>query len=161
VLERTALDASGALISTGETFTVNCDLVVRSVGYRGVGLEDAPFDSDRAVVPNAAGRVLGSGAPVDGLYVAGWIKRGPSGIIGTNKKDAAETVHAVLEDAQLMLSRADRPGIDGLLPAGHEVVHMDGWRSVDAGERAAGAARGRERTTEHDRARLLDLAAGR
>ena len=161
VLERTALDASGALVSTGETFTVDCDLVVRSVGYRGVGLDDSPFDPDRAVVPNTAGRVLDGGVPVAGLYVAGWIKRGPSGIIGTNKKDAAETVQSLLADAQTMLGGVDRPGIDGLLSAGHQVVHMDGWRSVDAGERAAGAARGRERTTEHDRARLLDLAAGR
>ncbi len=161
VLERTALDAAGGLVSTGETFTVKCDLVVRSVGYRGVGLDDAPFDSDRAVVPNVAGRVLEGGAPVTGLYVAGWIKRGPSGIIGTNKKDAAETAQSLLADALSMLGGAARLGIDGLLPAGHQVVHIDGWRLVDAGERAAGVARGRERTTEHDRARLLDLAAGR
>jgi ferredoxin--NADP+ reductase len=105
--------------------------------------------------------VLDGGAPVTGLYVAGWIKRGPSGIIGTNKKDAAETVQALLADAPSMLVGAARLGIDGLLPAGHQVVHIDGWRLVDAGERAAGVARGRERTTEHDRARLLDLAAGR
>ena len=161
VLERTALDADGALVSTGETLTVKCDLVVRSVGYRGVGLADAPFDEDRAVVPNAAGRVLQGGSPVSGLYVAGWIKRGPSGIIGTNKKDAAETVQSLLADAESLGSGDERPGIDGLLPVGHQVVFIDGWRSVDAGERAAGVARGRERTTEHDRARLLDLAAGR
>ena len=80
---------------------IPCGLVLRSVGYRGVALPGVPFDDDRGVIPNADGRVLDAGGePIAGLYCAGWIKRGPSGVIGTNKKDAAETVEHVLEDAE-------------------------------------------------------------
>src|SRR6185312_731205 len=94
VRNRLEPDASGALraVATGETETLDCGIVFRSVGYRGVELPGVPFDDSRGTIANERGRV----AP--GVYAAGWIKRGPSGVIGTNKKDATETVELLLED---------------------------------------------------------------
>ena len=99
VLERTCLDSSGAFQGTGELETLEAQMVLRSVGYQSVPLDGVPFDERAAVVPNAAGRVLGpDGTPLPGEYVAGWLKRGPTGVIGTNKSDAAETVRSLLAD---------------------------------------------------------------
>jgi ferredoxin/flavodoxin---NADP+ reductase len=98
-LMRTAIDASGALAGTGQYETLNAQMVLRSVGYQSVPLPSVPFDERASVVPNALGRVLGpDGSPLPGEYVAGWLKRGPTGVIGTNKSDAAETVRCLLED---------------------------------------------------------------
>jgi ferredoxin/flavodoxin---NADP+ reductase len=98
-LERTAIDASGALGGTGKFETLDVQMVLRSVGYQSVPLPGVPFDQRASVVPNAQGRVLGpDGSPLPGEYVAGWLKRGPTGVIGTNKSDAAETVRCLLED---------------------------------------------------------------
>ena len=98
-LERTAIDASGAFGGTGEYETLDAQMVLRSVGYQSVPLPGVPFDARGSVVPNALGRVLGpDGSPLPGEYVAGWLKRGPTGVIGTNKSDAAETVRCLLED---------------------------------------------------------------
>jgi ferredoxin--NADP+ reductase len=158
VVERTTVDETGAH-GTGETYEVGAQLVVRSVGYRGVGLEGVPFDDRRNVIPNVEGRVVDAdGTAVPGLYVAGWIKRGPTGIIGTNKKDAAATVASLLAD----LGDAPGKGGDGIVPLlaerGVDVVTFDGWKSIDAAERALGASRGRERTTIHDRNALMDAS---
>jgi ferredoxin/flavodoxin---NADP+ reductase len=98
-LERTRLDAAGALTGTGEHETLATQLVLRSVGYQSVPLPGVPFDERSSTVPNAAGRVLGpDGEPLPGEYVAGWLKRGPTGVIGTNKSDAAQTVRSLLAD---------------------------------------------------------------
>jgi ferredoxin/flavodoxin---NADP+ reductase len=98
-LERTHLDAAGDFGGTGAVEALDVQLVLRSVGYQSVPLPDVPFDSRACVVPNALGRVLGpDGEPLPGEYVAGWLKRGPTGVIGTNKSDAAETVKSLLED---------------------------------------------------------------
>jgi ferredoxin/flavodoxin---NADP+ reductase len=98
-LERTAIDASGKFGGTGQLETLEAQMVLRSVGYQSVPLPGVPFDERASVVPNDLGRVLGpDGAPLPGEYVAGWLKRGPTGVIGTNKSDAAETVRALLED---------------------------------------------------------------
>ncbi|TML25585.1 MAG: NADP oxidoreductase, partial [Actinobacteria bacterium] len=73
--------------------TIECGLVLRSVGYQAVPLPDVPFEERRFVLPNERGRVLRlEGAPLRGVYAVGWIKRGPTGILGTNKRDAEETV---------------------------------------------------------------------
>ena len=99
VLERTRLDENGAFQGTGELETLDTQMVLRSVGYQSVPLDGVPFDERNAVVPNAAGRVLGpDGQPLPGEYVSGWLKRGPTGVIGTNKSDAAETVRSLLAD---------------------------------------------------------------
>jgi ferredoxin--NADP+ reductase len=98
-LERTAIDAGGKVGGTGQLETLDTQMVLRSVGYQSVPLPGVPFDPRASVVPNELGRVLGpDGAPLPGEYVAGWLKRGPTGVIGTNKSDAAETVRCLLED---------------------------------------------------------------
>jgi ferredoxin--NADP+ reductase len=98
-LERTAIDATGKFGGTGQLETLDAQMVLRSVGYQSVPLPGVPFDERASVVPNELGRVLDSdGSPLPGEYVAGWLKRGPTGVIGTNKSDAAETVRALLED---------------------------------------------------------------
>ncbi len=98
-LERTAIAPDGAFGGTGEFETLSAQMVLRSVGYQSVPLPGVPFDPRASVVPNALGRVLGEdGSPLPGEYVAGWLKRGPTGVIGTNKSDAAETIRCLLED---------------------------------------------------------------
>ncbi|HEY4700640.1 MAG TPA: FAD-dependent oxidoreductase, partial [Streptosporangiaceae bacterium] len=98
-LERTRLDENGVFQGTGEMETLDVQMVLRSVGYQSVPLDGVPFDERNAVVPNDQGRVLGpDGAPLPGEYVSGWLKRGPTGVIGTNKSDAAETVRSLLAD---------------------------------------------------------------
>jgi ferredoxin/flavodoxin---NADP+ reductase len=125
-LERTRLTESGALEGTGEFETVDAQLVLRSVGYQSVPLPGVPFDARTHTVPNANGRVLsGTGEPLPGEYVAGWLKRGPTGVIGTNKADAAETVQALLADLaggpDVSEGKLPRPGLlrrpDGGVPA--------------------------------------------
>ncbi len=98
-LERTRLDEQGAVTGTGEFETLGVQMVLRSVGYQSVPLPGVPFDERNYVVPNSEGRVLGpDGQPLPGEYVAGWLKRGPTGVIGTNKSDAAQTVRSLLAD---------------------------------------------------------------
>jgi ferredoxin--NADP+ reductase len=143
VRNRLEPDAAGALraVPTGETETLECGIVFRSVGYRGVALPGVPFDEERGTIANDRGRV----AP--GVYAAGWIKRGPSGVIGTNKKDATETVELLLEDLRDG-PRKYRPAgeIERLLAGrGVRLVLYPGWASIDEHERAAGEPLGRPR----------------
>ena len=149
-LERTAIDASGAFGGTGQFETLDTQMVLRSVGYQSVPLPGVPFDSRAWVVPNAAGRVLGpDGSPLPGEYVAGWLKRGPTGVIGTNKSDAAETVRCLLEDLAGGPGEGDTPlPRAGLLkfpeppaPAGAGAVESGAVES-GAVESGAGAAAG-------------------
>ncbi len=159
VVERTSIDSTGSAVGTGETFSLPAQLIVRSVGYRGTPIDDVPFDSRRNVIPNDEGRVLpDTGVPIKGLYVAGWIKRGPSGIIGTNKKDAAATVASLLLD----LSEEEPKGGDGItaLLAERGIVPIDvaGWQRIDAAEQALGAVKGRDRTTIHTTEELRSAA---
>jgi ferredoxin/flavodoxin---NADP+ reductase len=98
-LERTMLDAGGRLVGTGQFERLPVQMVLRSVGYQSVPLPGVPFDERSHTVPNTDGRVLGpDGQPLPGEYVAGWLKRGPTGVIGTNKSDAAQTVRSLLAD---------------------------------------------------------------
>jgi ferredoxin/flavodoxin---NADP+ reductase len=143
VRNRLEPDASGALraVPTGETESLACGIVFRSVGYRGIALPGLPFDEARATIANEHGRV----AP--GVYAAGWIKRGPSGVIGTNKKDAAETVELLLADLRDAPRKA-RPAeeLDRLLlERGVRPVVYTGWTSIDELERTAGEELGRPR----------------
>ncbi len=161
VVERTELSGDGGVVGTGELQRIPAQMVVRSVGYRGTALADVPFDAARNVIPHSDGRVERDGAVVPGEYVAGWIKRGPTGIIGTNKKDAAATVASLFADAGAgVLPAPQTPGgIDALLrERGVDVVVTSGWRSIDAAERDLGATRGRDRTTIHDTDDLLAAA---
>jgi ferredoxin--NADP+ reductase len=137
------------------------DMVLRSVGYRGVPIPGLPFDAERGIITNAAGRVLRDGAVVPGEYVAGWIKRGPSGVIGTNKHDAADTVRSLLADAPALPRRQVRdPGgiIDLLHQRDVQVVAWQGWEAIEALEIAAGRRRGAKQVKVAERELLLAAA---
>ena len=135
-LERTTLDDDGRVAGTGEFETIPAGIVLRSVGYQSVPLPGVPFDARAYVVPNDGGRVLGEdGRPRPGEYVAGWIKRGPTGVIGTNKADAAETVRALLSDLSTTKPLDDRPAIEELLDKqGVRVATYEDWLRIDAEE---------------------------
>jgi len=128
---------------TGERETIPCGLVLRSVGYLGVELPGVPFDEEAGVMPNEDGRVSGA----ERTYCAGWIKRGPSGVIGTNKKDAVETVEALLADARAgKLGAPSSADLAGLLDErGVLFVEYEGWQAIDAAERSMGEPLGRPR----------------
>jgi ferredoxin--NADP+ reductase len=157
-IERTAVDGDGRATGTGETEVLRADLVVRSVGYRGTSLPGLPVDHRTGTVPHEEGRVLRDGLPSAGEYVAGWIKRGPTGVVGTNKHDARETVASLLADAADGTLRVGGPVddlVDMLRAGGADPVLLDDWRAIDAAEVALGATRGRARTTLHEREALL------
>jgi ferredoxin--NADP+ reductase len=151
-------------VPTEERETFDCGLVFRSVGYLGVPLPDLPFEERRGTIRNDGGRVLGEeGEPVSGVYCAGWIKRGPTGIIGTNKKDATETVALLLEDLRAgRLRRDDAAGpeaVESLLASrGVRPVVYSGWMSIDEIERAAGEKLGRPRVKLRAWDELLEAA---
>jgi ferredoxin--NADP+ reductase len=137
---------------TGEEEVIECGLVLRSIGYRGQPLPGVPFDEGRGLIRNEGGRVTSDGGPCLGEYVVGWIKRGPSGVIGTNKKDAADTVARILEDAEQ--GRLNRPAdgsgepeaiaawLDEQVP---DHVTWGGWEAIDAHESQLGEPAGRPR----------------
>ena len=159
-------DESGAIRArdTGEREELECGLVLRSIGYKGVGLDGIPFDPDRGLIPNNGGRVVDpeSGEQVAGHYAVGWIKRGPSGVIGTNKKDALDTVNSIFEDleegrlpepsAQTRTPAGEAEDVAGVMPiaellderGGDHVTYM-GWQAIDRAEQAAGEPHGRPR----------------
>lgn len=166
VLERNELverpDGAIGASGTGATERLPASLVLRSVGYRGRGLPGFPFDDRKAVIPNDRGRVLGAdGSPLAGVYATGWIKRGPSGVIGTNKPDAVETAQSLLADpVRAIDADAARPeAVDALLQGrGVTVLDRDCWRRIDAAETTAGAAAGRPRVKLVTVQELLDAA---
>ena len=161
VRNRLEADDAGRIraVPTDDHETLPCGLVFRSVGYRGVALAEVPFDESRGTIRNVDGRVVDeSGAVVRGVYCAGWIKRGPTGVIGTNKKDATETVQHLFEDA-LVPKGATAAAVDALLAErGVRVVRADGWTAIDEAERAAGEALGRPRVKLTTWDGLLDAA---
>jgi ferredoxin--NADP+ reductase len=158
--------------STDEQETIDAGLVFRAIGYRGIPLPQVPFDERRGVIPNAGGRVSDpdSGAFVPGEYVVGWIKRGPSGVIGTNKKDAQETVDAMLADLGLgadgavaelhVPSQPDAGTVEALLRERQpQLVTYEGWEAIDRHERALGEQAGRPRVKLTRIDELLRVAA--
>ncbi len=159
-------DASGVrAVPTEEREIIPCGIVFRSIGYHGIALPGVPFDVRSGTMPNLDGRVLDdAGKPIPGLYCAGWIKRGPTGVIGTNKKDATETIDLLLADAEAgTLSSGQANGsIDELLAErGVEVVMYQGWEAIDASERARGADLGRPRVKLCTWEELLEAARDR
>jgi len=142
--ERTAPDGHGGVRGTGRLEDIEAQLVLRSVGYRGVPLEGLPFDAELGVVPHRAGRVLREGTAVPGEYVAGWIKRGPTGVIGTNRPDAKETVTSLLADAPtLVRHEASEDPLTALRAEGIEPVEWAGWEAIERAEAELGALLGR------------------
>jgi len=159
--ERTMINAAGTVDGTGELAVIPAQLVVRSVGYRGTPLSGVPFDSGTGRVPHAEGRVIRDGSFSSDEYATGWIKRGPTGVIGTNKSDAVETVASLLADIS-----------DGAITAGHLITELDellasrgihaldmpAWHRIDAAEITLGESHGRRRTTLAHRSELLAAA---
>jgi ferredoxin--NADP+ reductase len=144
--------------------TIECGLVLRSVGYRAVPLPDVPFDERYFVLPNERGRVLtADGERLPGVYAVGWIKRGPTGILGTNKRDAEETVGCLVEDlrAGLLSPPPSSDRIDARLAERKpDLVTVDGWRAIDAAELESGRSRERPRVKLASRDELLAAAGG-
>jgi ferredoxin--NADP+ reductase len=132
---------------TGRNETISTGLVFRSVGYRGVPIPGLPFDDKQGLVPNVDGRVTKDGELLPNVYVSGWIKRGPSGVIGTNKSDAVSTVQKMAEDiAGKALPPRPRAAIDDLLASRKvRVVTWADWRRIDRLERERGEAMGKVR----------------
>nr|WP_202501849.1 NADP oxidoreductase [Streptomyces sp. SID5785] len=160
-LERTRPDGDGGVRGTGGYEEIGAQLVLRSVGYRGMPPDGLPFDPVRGTVPHDAGRVLRGGRPAPGEYVAGWIKRGPTGVIGTNRSCAKETVASLLADAPGLLGRdLDGDPLDGLRAAGLHPVDWAGWRAIERAEAELGRTLGRDTVKIPDWHGLLSAAHG-
>ncbi len=152
-------------VATEETITIPVGLVFRSVGYRGTSLPDLPFDARRGVIPNVTGRVVegvDSATPLHGVYVAGWIKRGPHGIIGTNKSCAAETVDHLLADAvagRLPPAAGRIEDLEALFAErGIEVIGWSDWQAIDRAEIDGGKPAGRPREKLTDITEMIAVA---
>ena len=145
--------------ATGETEDLSCGLILRAVGYRASPVPDLPFDEHRSVLPHVDGRVVdpGTGQPILGVYATGWIKRGPSGVIGTNKKCARDTVDRLLEDFTngVLPAPAVADDMPALLP---DAIPAEAWRLIDAHERDAGRATSRPRVKLLEIERMLEVA---
>jgi ferredoxin/flavodoxin---NADP+ reductase len=166
VHNRIERDADGRLraVATDREEVIECGLVLRSIGYRGRALPGIPFDDRRGLIRNAGGRVCDEdGDPMVGEYAVGWIKRGPSGVIGTNKKDAADTVAKVVEDAEagrlLEPAEADPDETAAwLLGSNPGAVEWAGWEAIDAHERGLGEPAGRPRVKLVRMGELIDAS---
>lgn len=147
---------------TGATVRLAADIVFRSVGYLGTGVPDVPFDPRRGIIPSDRGRVVDGSTAARGEYAVGWIKRGPSGVIGTNKPDAVETSALLLEDAAAGTLAAPEPAperVDQLLARrGVRVVRWSDWQRLDQLEQARGKAAGRPRIKFTRIEEMLDLS---
>ncbi|WP_433682519.1 FAD-dependent oxidoreductase [Nocardia sp. CA-119907] len=158
---------NGQLVArtTDRAETLETGLVLRSIGYKGKPIKDLPFDERRAVIPNEHGRVIGEdGIPLLGVYVSGWIKRGPRGVIGSNRNDAEETVEHLIADfstGKLGAPQADRAALKALLAQRQaDLVDRAGWKAIDTAEKSAGKAAGRPRVKFTTREDLLKAARG-
>ncbi len=134
------------VVDTGETLTIGCQLVISAIGYTAQPLASVP--EDKGKIKNIDGRVEGN------MYVVGWAKRGPSGVVGTNKSDAADVIKLLIED---LSAPKNSQGVEDLLPAGHVVVDQKKWLRINASEIAAGEALGKPRLKEVSREKLLSL----
>ncbi|MEK7823966.1 MAG: FAD-dependent oxidoreductase [Candidatus Eisenbacteria bacterium] len=160
---------TGAVVTepTGETEELPVGLVFRSVGYRGVPLPDVPFDDRAGLIPNVKGRVLdpATGTPIAGHYATGWIKRGPTGVIGNNKADSAETVNALLADAAAGAlptpARPDPADLETLVRERQpSFVSFADWKRLDRLEVERGQAQGRPRAKFTSVEEMLAALAG-
>ena len=143
-------------VATGEPFVLETGLCFRSIGYRGMPLPDAPFDDKRGLIPNRDGRVIDkTGSPVPQLYTSGWIKRGPSGIIGTNRADSVETIAGLINDIEYLRHIGERPAtaFTALLSNKQaRAINYDQWQTIDQAEIESG------RTQEKPREKITSIA---
>jgi ferredoxin--NADP+ reductase len=157
-------DGSVSARGTGQIDTLETGMVVRSIGYQATPMPGLPFDVRASVVPNVAGRVGKPGEIMERCYVVGWIKRGPVGLLGTNKQDAKETVERMLEDASATRAGREQRSPERVLALlrerGVRAVSYADWQRIDAKERAAGAQRGKIREKFHTVESLLTALDG-
>ncbi len=150
-------DGRTVAVPTGETDVIETGLVLRAVGYRGLPVPGLPYDERTGTVPHDRGRVR------PGLYVAGWVKRGPSGFIGSNKGCAQESVGRLLDDLDAGLTRPTPPpgqSIEALIATRRpDAIDLTGWRAIDAEERRRGELRGSPREKVVDVVELHRIAA--
>ncbi|MBK8447126.1 MAG: FAD-dependent oxidoreductase [Micropruina sp.] len=158
VLERTVIGPDGRVRGTGETEQLSVQLVLRAIGYRAIRPPGVPFDDRLGVIPTERGRVLHDGAVAPREYAVGWIKRGPVGVIGTNKSDARETVQQVLADLAELGPRDEHTDVPALLSdRGLHPSTFEDWRRIEAAEANRGASHERERMKIEAWHELLDL----
>ena len=158
VIERTTVGPDGRVVGTGETAQIEVERVLRAIGYRSVPLPGVPFDERHGTIPSASGRVLDGDGVCPREYVVGWIKRGPIGVIGTNKSDARETVDALLADlAVLGPTPGRRDALDVLAARGFHPSTFADWERINAAEENRGAPYGRQRMKLEAWQELLDL----
>ena len=158
---------NGRAVPTGEEEVISCGLVIRSIGYRGTPLAGIPFDERKGLISNLGGRVLDPETQEHevGEYVVGWVKRGPSGVIGTNKKDATDTVARILEDREAgklnTPKDADPAACEQFLSQQcPELVTWEGWRAIDVHETGLGEPQGRPRVKLVRTGEMVDIASG-
>lgn len=160
-VEQTAISPEGGVVGTGHQQRIEAQLVVRAVGYQGLALRGVPYDASTGRVPHAEGRVIRDGQFSADEYATGWIKRGPTGVIGTNKSDAVETVASLLSDLR---HSAVVPGhelaevSDLLAERDLQPLDLHDWHRINAAEIALGVGLGRQRTTLARRSELLAAA---
>jgi ferredoxin--NADP+ reductase len=128
-------------VPTTETTHISCALLFRSVGYLGEGIQGIPFDITKGTYPNEKGRIVLNDAVLPGLYTSGWIKRGPSGVIGTNKADSLETVQSLIEDVPNLLQTPTKNAAElweNILAKGHRITDYPDWKKIELEERCRG-----------------------
>jgi len=134
---------------TGETMALETGILFRSIGYRGVALAGLPFDDRKGIIPNSDGRIVEEDRQLKGLYVTGWIKRGPTGIIGTNRADSVATVKSLLEDLSTMDASGEKSGAEGLsemLRARNiRFINFEDWKKIDQSEIERGQTKDKPR----------------
>ncbi|AZI58574.1 pyridine nucleotide-disulfide oxidoreductase [Nakamurella antarctica] len=166
--EHQELTGDEGIRGTGVFTDWDVQAVYRCVGYRSEPIAEIPFDDRKMVLPNVAGRVLQAAGPdaevLPGVYATGWVKRGPVGLIGHTKSDAAETIANLLQDAPHLTKapHRDRAAVHAMLVAkGLPVTDFDGWDRLEDFERAAGVAVGRERIKSISRPEMTEVAGVR
>ncbi|KAF9603913.1 hypothetical protein IFM89_038823 [Coptis chinensis] len=175
-LEKTVLKENGgsgrqSAVGTGQFEDLECGLVLKSIGYKSVPVDGLPFDNHKGVVPNIRGRVLSNTSmePVileNGLYVVGWLKRGPTGIVATNLYCAEETVASISEDLDqgVLTSTLQKPGREGLQQLldsrDVKIVPFSGWDKIDSKEKCMGSLRNKPREKIVRWGELLKVAEG-
>ena len=168
-VERTALTGDGTAKGTGVFLDYPVQAVYRAVGYYGTPIEGVPFDDSKGTIANEGGRVIDGGDVVPGYYTTGWIKRGPVGLIGSTKSDAAETIQHLVDDADRLFAES-KAGPEQLSPdnvfkllksRGVPVVEWKDWEVLDAHEKDTGEVQGRERVKVVPRDEMTDIALRR
>ncbi len=158
-MERTRPDELGRISGTGEMVRHNVGAVYRTIGYRSTPVPGVPFDDATGTIPDDAGRILGTdGVPIPRLYATGWIRRGPVGLIGSTKSDAAEAIDSLIADLSQRPRATPVGAADALVARLTDAVGWDGWLRIDEAEKRLGAERGRERTKIVNRDELLNHA---